>query len=110
MAAVAQSGGTNPQVFLQRLDALEEGVREHQCVRNTLIEMNLTSVHSVARRSSGRRDSAEEILQAGTAGLIKAIDRWPPPDCTAPQLLRAACRLSPYKPAWARGSASDGPP
>lgn len=35
---------------------------------------------------------------------------WPPPDCTAPQLLGAARRLTPYEPAWARCSASDGPP
>ncbi|MEU5213640.1 SigB/SigF/SigG family RNA polymerase sigma factor [Streptomyces sp. NPDC020742] len=64
------------KVFLQRLDALEEGTREYQYVRNTLIEMNLTLVRYVARRFSGRRESAEDMLQVGTIGLIKAIDRY----------------------------------
>ncbi|MGW2919332.1 SigB/SigF/SigG family RNA polymerase sigma factor [Streptomyces angustmyceticus] len=64
------------KVFLRRLDALEEGTREYQYVRNTLIEMNLTLVRYVARRFSGRRESAEDMLQVGTIGLIKAIDRY----------------------------------
>lgn len=59
-----------------RLDALEEGTREYQYVRNTLIEMNLTLVRYVARRFSGRRESTEDMLQVGTIGLIKAIDRF----------------------------------
>ncbi|MFE3881825.1 SigB/SigF/SigG family RNA polymerase sigma factor [Streptomyces lydicus] len=64
------------KIFLQRLDALEEGTREYQYVRNTLIEINLTLVRYVARRFSGRRESAEDMLQVGTIGLIKAIDRY----------------------------------
>ncbi|WDT60192.1 SigB/SigF/SigG family RNA polymerase sigma factor [Streptomyces sp. G7(2002)] len=64
------------KVFLLRLDALEEGTREYQYVRNTLIEMNLTLVRYVARRFSGRRESVEDMLQVGTIGLIKAIDRY----------------------------------
>lgn len=64
------------KLFLLRLDALEEGTHEYQYVRNTLIEMNLTLVRYVARRFSGRRESAEDMLQVGTIGLIKAIDRY----------------------------------
>ncbi|MFI0789804.1 SigB/SigF/SigG family RNA polymerase sigma factor [Streptomyces lydicus] len=62
--------------FLLRLDALEEGTQEFQYVRNTLIEMNLNLVRFVARRFSGRRDAIEDMLQVGTIGLIKAIDRY----------------------------------
>nr|WP_237539510.1 sigma-70 family RNA polymerase sigma factor [Streptomyces sp. SID4951] len=64
------------KVFLLRLDALEEGTHEYQYVRNTLIEMNLTLVRYTARRFSSRRESVEDLLQVGTIGLIKAIDRY----------------------------------
>nr|WP_244303932.1 SigB/SigF/SigG family RNA polymerase sigma factor [Streptomyces lydicus] len=64
------------RIFLLRLDALEEGTQEFQYVRNTLIEMNLNLVRFVARRFSGRRDAIEDMLQVGTIGLIKAIDRY----------------------------------
>ncbi|MFI1158808.1 SigB/SigF/SigG family RNA polymerase sigma factor [Streptomyces sioyaensis] len=62
--------------FLLRLDELEEGTSEYQYVRNTLIEMNLSLVRYVARRFSSRRESMEDVLQVGTIGLIKAIDRY----------------------------------
>ncbi|MFG2138656.1 SigB/SigF/SigG family RNA polymerase sigma factor [Streptomyces sp. NPDC048650] len=62
------------KVFLLRLDALEEGTHEYQYVRNTLVEMNLTLVRYAARRFSGHRACAEDMLQVGTIGLIKAID------------------------------------
>ncbi|WP_326616350.1 SigB/SigF/SigG family RNA polymerase sigma factor [Streptomyces decoyicus] len=64
------------KVFLLRLDALEEGTHEYQYVRNTLIEMNLTLVRYAVRRFSGRGETTEDILQVGTIGLIKAIDRY----------------------------------
>ncbi|MEU9489840.1 SigB/SigF/SigG family RNA polymerase sigma factor [Streptomyces decoyicus] len=64
------------KLFLLRLDALEEGTHEYQYVRNTLIEINLTLVRYVARRFSVRRESSEDMLQVGTIGLIKAIDRF----------------------------------
>ncbi|MGY5130024.1 sigma factor [Streptomyces nigrescens] len=63
------------KVLLLRLDALEEGTHEYQYVRNTLIEMNLTLVRYAARRFSVRGDTTEDMLQVGTIGLIKAIDR-----------------------------------
>lgn len=62
--------------FLLRLQELEEGTPEYQYARNTLIEMNLTLVRYVARRFSSRRESMEDVLQVGTIGLIKAIDRF----------------------------------
>ncbi|MGX1852327.1 SigB/SigF/SigG family RNA polymerase sigma factor [Streptomyces sp. NPDC055299] len=62
--------------FLLRLEELDEGTSEYQYVRNTLIEMNLSLVRYVARRFSSRRESTEDVLQVGTIGLIKAIDRY----------------------------------
>ncbi|SDN29750.1 SigB/SigF/SigG family RNA polymerase sigma factor, partial [Streptomyces wuyuanensis] len=54
-----------------------EGTREHQYVRNTLIEMNLSLVRFVANRFRNRGGGEmEDIVQVGTVGLIKAIDRF----------------------------------
>ncbi|MFF8971672.1 RNA polymerase sigma factor SigF [Streptomyces sp. NPDC014995] len=62
--------------FFDRLAVLEEGTREYQYVRNTLIEMNLSLVRYAASRFRGRGDSMEDVVQVGTIGLIKAIDRF----------------------------------
>ncbi|GGX89402.1 RNA polymerase sigma factor SigF [Streptomyces minutiscleroticus] len=62
--------------FFDRLAVLEEGTHEYQYVRNTLIEMNLSLVRYAASRFRNRGDSMEDIVQVGTIGLIKAIDRF----------------------------------
>ncbi|MFD9392133.1 RNA polymerase sigma factor SigF [Streptomyces sp. NPDC060000] len=62
--------------FFDRLTVVEEGTHEYQYVRNTLIEMNLSLVRYAASRFRGRGDSMEDIVQVGTIGLIKAIDRF----------------------------------
>ncbi|WP_371525609.1 RNA polymerase sigma factor SigF [Streptomyces sp. NBC_01283] len=65
------------KLFFDRLQTLEEGTHEYQYARNTLIEMNLTLVHFAARRFRNRGNGdMEEIIQVGTIGLIKAIDRF----------------------------------
>ncbi|MFF9477039.1 SigB/SigF/SigG family RNA polymerase sigma factor [Streptomyces roseolus] len=61
-----------------RLRELEEGTPEHAYVRNTLIELNLSLVKFGARRFRGRPEPVEDIVQVGTIGLIKAIDRFDP--------------------------------
>ncbi|MFF4836118.1 RNA polymerase sigma factor SigF [Streptomyces sp. NPDC001315] len=62
--------------FFDRLAVLGEGTPEHQYVRNTLIEMNLSLVRYAASRFRSRGDSMEDVVQVGTIGLIKAIDRF----------------------------------
>ncbi|MFJ1896353.1 RNA polymerase sigma factor SigF [Streptomyces sp. NPDC088115] len=65
------------KLFLDRLQVLEEGTHEYQYARNTLIEMNLSLVRYAASRFRNRGgDDAEDIIQVGTIGLIKAIDRF----------------------------------
>ncbi len=65
------------KLFFERLQVLEEGTREYQYVRNTLIEMNLCLVHFVARRFRNRGNGElEDITQVGMVALIKAIDRF----------------------------------
>ncbi|MEV5607516.1 SigB/SigF/SigG family RNA polymerase sigma factor [Streptomyces sp. NPDC052225] len=63
--------------FFERLANLEEGTHEYQYVRNTLIEMNLSLVRYAAGRFRHRGvEEMEDIVQVGTIGLIKAIDRF----------------------------------
>ncbi|MEU3225545.1 RNA polymerase sigma factor SigF [Streptomyces sp. NPDC006976] len=65
------------KMFLDRLQTLEEGTHEYQYARNTLIEMNLSLVRYAASRFRNRGgDDVEDIIQVGTIGLIKAIDRF----------------------------------
>ncbi|MCX4632188.1 MULTISPECIES: SigB/SigF/SigG family RNA polymerase sigma factor [unclassified Streptomyces] len=70
------------KVFFGRLRSLEEGTREYQYARNTLIEMNLSLVQFAARRFRARTLGGsldmDDIIQVGTIGLIKAIDRYDP--------------------------------
>ncbi|MEV0097414.1 RNA polymerase sigma factor SigF [Streptomyces sp. NPDC050738] len=65
------------KVFLDQLQILEEGTQDYQYARNTLIEMNLSLVRFAAGRFRNRSGSdLEDIVQVGTIGLIKAIDRF----------------------------------
>jgi len=66
------------KVLFGRMAALEEGTHEYQYVRNTLVEMNLTLVRFAAGRFRHRSEPMEDIVQVGTIGLIKAIDRFDP--------------------------------
>ncbi|MDF9816415.1 RNA polymerase sigma-B factor [Streptomyces sp. SPB162] len=59
-----------------RLRAEEEGTARYQQVRTALIEMNLSLVRFIARRFRGRPEEWDDIVQVGTIGLIKAVDRF----------------------------------
>ncbi|WP_269803108.1 sigma factor, partial [Streptomyces kanasensis] len=49
---------------------------ERTYVRDTLIELNLPLVRYAAARFRSRNEPMEDIVQVGTIGLIKAIDRF----------------------------------
>ncbi|MEV7601306.1 RNA polymerase sigma factor SigF [Kitasatospora sp. NPDC089797] len=66
------------RVLLTRLATLEEGTREYSYVRATLIELNLSLVRYAIRRIGNRREPEEDLIQVGSVGLIKAIDRYDP--------------------------------
>ncbi|NJP44368.1 RNA polymerase sigma factor SigF [Actinacidiphila epipremni] len=84
LPAVAEPAKVSPRdarelsrLFFARLQSLEEGTAEFSYVRGTLIEMNMSLVQFAARRFRGRGpEEMEDILQVGTIGLIKAIDRF----------------------------------
>ncbi|GHE25340.1 RNA polymerase sigma factor [Kitasatospora indigofera] len=75
--APADARALSKNLFL-RLRDLEEGTREYSYVRGTLIELNLALVKFAARRFSHRSEPMDDIIQVGTVGLIKAIDRFDP--------------------------------
>ncbi|MGW7007517.1 RNA polymerase sigma factor SigF [Streptomyces sp. NPDC054933] len=64
------------KTLFQRLETLEEGTHEYAYVRNTLVELNLALVKFAASRFRSRSEPMEDIVQVGTIGLIKAIDRF----------------------------------
>ncbi|MFD8706778.1 SigB/SigF/SigG family RNA polymerase sigma factor [Kitasatospora sp. NPDC059648] len=64
------------RVLLARLSTLEEGTAEYSYVRATLIELNLSLVRYAIRRVGNRQEPEEDLLQVGSLGLIKAIDRF----------------------------------
>ena len=49
---------------------------DYTYVRDTLIELNLPLVRYAAARFRSRNEPMEDIVQVGTIGLIKAIDRF----------------------------------
>ncbi|WP_240106440.1 RNA polymerase sigma factor SigF [Streptomyces sp. MUM 203J] len=64
------------KTLFSRLETLEEGTHEYAYVRNTLVELNLALVKFAASRFRSRSEPMEDIIQVGTIGLIKAIDRF----------------------------------
>ncbi|GAA2880638.1 RNA polymerase sigma factor SigF [Streptomyces mexicanus] len=84
-SSVSRSGHSDPaearalsKILFQRLDSLEEGTPQYSYVRNTLVELNLTLVHYVMGLVGTRNESHEDVVQVGTIGLIKAINRFDP--------------------------------
>ncbi len=64
--------------LLEGLSRVDAGSDEHERIRERLVELNLPLVRQLARRYRSRSEPMEDILQAGSVGLIKAIDRYEP--------------------------------
>jgi RNA polymerase sigma-B factor len=64
------------KTLFARLGELDEGTPEYSYVRNCLVEINLNLVQYAAKRLRSRHESYEDVMQVGTIGLIKAIDRF----------------------------------
>jgi len=68
---VTTAGGATDREFLRRYH--EGGDLE---AREQLIEQHLPLVRSLARRYANRGEQLEDLVQVGSIGLIKAIDRF----------------------------------
>ncbi|MGW7442014.1 SigB/SigF/SigG family RNA polymerase sigma factor [Kitasatospora sp. NPDC054795] len=66
------------RVLLLRLRQTEQGTELHSYVRGMLIELNVSLVKFAARRFRSSHQPMDDIIQTGTVGLIKAIDRFDP--------------------------------
>ncbi|MFG2989380.1 SigB/SigF/SigG family RNA polymerase sigma factor [Streptomyces sp. NPDC048257] len=64
--------------LFRRLHVLDEGTAEYSYVRNTLVELNLSMVKYAATRVRHCSAPWEDVMQVGTIGLIKAINRFDP--------------------------------
>ena len=60
------------------LTATEPGSPEHTAAREELVTLHLPLVHFLARRFRERGEPLEDLVQVGTIGLIKAVDRFDP--------------------------------
>ncbi|MYW05699.1 SigB/SigF/SigG family RNA polymerase sigma factor [Streptomyces sp. SID3343] len=62
--------------LLDRLARTEPGTRPHSELRGCLVALNMPLVRYAAGRYRRRAEPMEDIVQVGTIGLIKAIDRY----------------------------------
>ncbi|NYV73061.1 sigma-70 family RNA polymerase sigma factor [Streptomyces sp. UH6] len=66
------------RALFTRLWDLEPGTSEHTELRGRLIRMHLPLVEHLARRYRDRKVPQEDLVRAGTEGLLKAVDRFRP--------------------------------
>ena len=64
--------------LLEGLARADTGSDEHGRIRERLVELHLPLVRQLARRYRFRSEPMEDTVQAGSVGLVKAIDRYEP--------------------------------
>ena len=62
--------------LLEEMSGLSEDDPARVAVRDELVTMNLPLVEHLARRFRDRGENHEDLVQVGTVGLIKAVDRF----------------------------------
>ncbi|HUZ20736.1 MAG TPA: SigB/SigF/SigG family RNA polymerase sigma factor [Acidimicrobiales bacterium] len=67
----------------ERVDSGDDKLREYsrsrdRALRDEIIEAHLDLVHQLARRFVKRSESYDDLVQAGSIGLIKAVDGFDP--------------------------------
>jgi len=66
------------RALFAQLVELPPGSPERDRVRELLVEQHLPLVRYFARRYVGRGEPLDDLLQAGSLGLVKAVDRFDP--------------------------------
>jgi RNA polymerase sigma-B factor len=64
--------------LLRELHGLPEGSPRRKSLRDQLVEAHMPLVVYLARRFSGRNEPMNDLVQVGSIGLLKAIDRFDP--------------------------------
>jgi RNA polymerase sigma-B factor len=77
-AARASHDRAHARELFGELATLPEEDPQRQRVRDELVEMHLPLVEYLARRFTGRGVPLEDLIQVGSIGLLKAIDRFEP--------------------------------
>ncbi|HZB51241.1 MAG TPA: RNA polymerase sigma factor SigF [Mycobacteriales bacterium] len=62
--------------LFDQLGTMPQQDPDRQRVRDRLVEMHLPLVEYLARRFAGRGEPLDDLVQVGTIGLIKAVDRF----------------------------------
>jgi RNA polymerase sigma-B factor len=65
------------QLFAE-LPTLDPSSARYRDIRDELVTAHLPLVRYLARRFAGRGESADDLMQIGTVGLLQAIDRFEP--------------------------------
>ncbi len=63
------------RTLFQRLAEMQPG-HEQEAVRNELVQLHLPLVDHLARRFRNRGEPLDDLVQVGTIGLIKSVDRF----------------------------------
>jgi RNA polymerase sigma-B factor len=64
--------------MFDRFAGAAPGSREHGELRDWLVRRHLPLVEHLARRYVGRGEPLEDLVQAGSLGLVNAVDRYDP--------------------------------
>ncbi|MEI8081156.1 MAG: RNA polymerase sigma factor SigF [Actinomycetes bacterium] len=64
------------RVLLSELGTLDHDDPRYRAVRDELVTMHLPLVEYLAQRFRDRGEATEDLVQVGTIGLIKAVDRF----------------------------------
>ena len=63
---------------LLELSQIDEADPARTILRDRIVTSHLNLVHHIARRFGGRGEPHDDLVQVGTIGLIKAVDRFDP--------------------------------
>jgi RNA polymerase sigma-B factor len=66
------------QALFNALHDASSSDEQRSAARDALVEMHLPLVRHLARRYAERGEPMEDVIQAGTIGLIQAVDRFEP--------------------------------
>jgi RNA polymerase sigma-B factor len=76
-ASRAATRARTAELFTE-LAAVAAGIAERERIRNELVQLHLPLVDHLARRFRNRGEPLDDLVQVGSIGLIKSVDRFDP--------------------------------